>query len=192
MVKSMSKSLILRGSLGVAVGILAIAWPGITVLALVLLFAIYAFGDGALQLGTAFTNRSGGWVVGHLLFALIDIAAAVVTVVWPGITAEALTLVVAFWAFAAGFVELWAAFRIGEAAGTRAMFVLGGLVSIAFGVVLSSRPDLGALSLALVYGLFSLSFGVSQIALGVQLRHNLNVTGLRVPDREPRVRSTQR
>jgi uncharacterized membrane protein HdeD (DUF308 family) len=181
MVKSLSNSLILRGALGVIVGIFAIAWPGITVLALVLLFAIYALGDGAVQLGAAFSSKSGGPVARHLLLALLDIGAGVVAIAWPGITALALTLLVGIWALAAGFVELWAAFRVGEAAGTRAMFILGGLVSISLGVVLSSRPDVGAVTLALVYGLFSLSFGISQIVLGTQLHHNLGLP-------EPRVR----
>ena len=43
MFKSSSSSLILLGVLAVVVGILAIAWPGVTILALVILFAVYAF-----------------------------------------------------------------------------------------------------------------------------------------------------
>jgi len=43
-------------------------------------------------------------------------------------------------AIIAGFFEIFAAFRGGETAGTRALFILGGLVSIAFGVVLSPAP----------------------------------------------------
>jgi uncharacterized membrane protein HdeD (DUF308 family) len=43
------------------------------------------------------------------------------------------------------------------------------LVSIAFGVVLFARPRVGAVALALLFGLFSLIYGVSQIAMGIQL-----------------------
>jgi uncharacterized membrane protein HdeD (DUF308 family) len=50
------------------------------------------------------------------------------------------------------------------------MFIVTALVSIAFGVVLSARPDIGALTLALLFGLYSLIYGVSQIVLGVQMR----------------------
>ena len=45
-----------------------------------------------------------------------------------------------------------------------------GLISIAFGVVLSARPDIGAVTLALLFGLFSLIYGVSEIVIGVQMR----------------------
>jgi uncharacterized membrane protein HdeD (DUF308 family) len=44
------------------------------------------------------------------------------------------------------------------------------LVSVAFGVVLLGRPGVGALTLALLYGLFALVCGVTQIAVGCQLR----------------------
>ena len=43
MLKSPSTSLIVRGILAPAVGAIALAWPGVTVLALVILFAVYAF-----------------------------------------------------------------------------------------------------------------------------------------------------
>jgi uncharacterized membrane protein HdeD (DUF308 family) len=170
MFKSTSTSLILRGVLATIVGIIAIAWPGVTVLALVFLFAVYAFIDAGLQAMRAFSSAIAGPVFGHLLLGLIDLAAGVVALVWPGPTALVLVLVVAIWAFAAGFAEIFAAFRRGEAAGTRAFFITGGLVAIAFGVVLFSRPDVGAVTLALLYGLFSLIYGSSQIVVGIQTR----------------------
>jgi len=43
-------------------------------------------------------------------------------------------------------------------------------VSIAFGVVLFARPNVGAVTLALLFGLFSLIYGVSQIMTGLELR----------------------
>jgi uncharacterized membrane protein HdeD (DUF308 family) len=52
------------------------------------------------------------------------------------------------------------------------MFILGGLVSIAFGVVLAARPDVGAVTLALLFGLYSLILGGSQIVVGIELRHS--------------------
>ena len=47
--KSTSTSSILLGVLAVIVGIIAIAWPGVTILALVILFAVYAFMGAGLQ-----------------------------------------------------------------------------------------------------------------------------------------------
>ena len=171
MFKSTSTSLILLGILAVIVGILAIAWPGVTILALVILFAIYAFVDAGLQTTRAFTSRSGGPVFGHLLLGLIDLAAGVVALVWPAPTAFVLVIVAAAWALVGGVTEVFAGFQSGETAGTRAMFILSGLVSVAFGVLLFSRPGVGAVTLALLFGLYSLIYGFSQITAGIQVRH---------------------
>ena len=172
MFKSMSTSLIVRGVLAVIVGVIAIAWPNITVFALVIVFAVYAFMDAVLQMMRAFSSRSAGPVFGHLLLGLIDIAAGIVALAWPGPTAMVLVIVVAAWAFVSGFFELFAGFRSGETAGTRAMIILGGLVSIAFGVVLAARPGIGAITLALLFGLYSLIFGVSEIVIGIDMRRS--------------------
>ena len=171
MFKSSSTSWILSGILAVVVGIIAIAWPNVTILALVILFAVYAFMDAGLQAARAFSSRSAGPVFGHLLLALISLAAGVVALVWPGPTAYVLVIVVAAWALVGGLVEIFAGFQSGETAGTRALFIISGLVSVAFGVLLFARPGVGAVTLALLFGLYSLIYGFSQITAGVQLRH---------------------
>ena len=171
MLKSLSTSLTVRGVLAVAVGIIALAWPQVTVLALVYLFAVYAFIAAGLEAMRAFSSRAAGPVFGHLLLGLVDLAAGVIALVWPGPTALVLVLIVASWAVVAGGFELAATFGRGEPAGTRALFVLGGLVSIAFGVVLFAHPGAGAVTLALLFGLFNLIYGGWALAQGIELRH---------------------
>ena len=170
MFKSTSTSLILLGVLAIVVGIIALAWPGATILALIILFAVYAFIDAGLQAMRAFGSATAGPVFGHLLLGLIALAAGVIAIVWPGPTALVLVLVVGIWAFVGGIMEIAAAFGSGESAGTRALFVLSGLISVAFGVVLFARPGVGAVTLALLFGFFALIYGVSQIILGVETR----------------------
>jgi uncharacterized membrane protein HdeD (DUF308 family) len=170
MFKSTSTSMILLGILAVIVGILAIAWPGVTILALVIMFAVYAFIAGGLQATRAFTSRSAGPVFGHLLLGLVDLAAGVVALVWPAPTALVLVIVVGSWALVGGIAEFFAGFQTGETAGTRALFILSGLVSAAFGVLLFARPGVGAVTLALLFGLYSMIYGFSQITAGAQLR----------------------
>jgi uncharacterized membrane protein HdeD (DUF308 family) len=162
--------MILIGVLAIIVGIIALAWPTVTVLALVYLFAIYAFVDAILQGARAFSSRNAGPVFGHLLLAVIDVAAGVIAIAWPGPTAFVLVLIVGIWAFVGGFFEIFAAFQSGETAGTRTLFILGGLISVLFGVVLFARPGVGAVTLALLFGLFALIYGVSQIVMGIHVR----------------------
>ena len=85
-------------------------------------------------------------------------------------TALVLVIVVAAWALVGGFAEIFAGFQTGETWGTRTVFFIAGLVSVAFGVVLFARPGVGAVTLALLFGLYSMIYGFSQITAGVQVR----------------------
>ena len=170
MFKSLSASLVLRGILAIAAGITALAWPQVTVLALVILFAVYAFIASGLEAMRAFSSPSAGPVFGHLLLGLVNLAAGVVALTWPGPTALVLVLIVGTWAAIAGAVEIGAAFAASELAGARALFILGGLVSIAFGAVLFSRPGVGAITLALLFGLYNLVYGARTLMQGIELR----------------------
>ena len=170
MFKSLSRSLIWRGILALAVGVIALAWPSVTVLALVILFAIYAFMASGMEAARAFSSRQAGPVIGHLLLGLVDLAAGIIALAWPGPTVLVLVLIVGVWAVIAGVVEFFAAFASGAPAGTRAMLILGGLATIAFGVVLCARPGIGAVTLALLFGLFSLIYGAWTLAQGIELR----------------------
>jgi uncharacterized membrane protein HdeD (DUF308 family) len=170
MLKSVSTNMIARGILAIIVGIIAIAWPEITVYALVFLFAVYAFIASGFHILRAFTGDRAGPVLGNLLLALVHLAVGVVALAWPQPTALVLVLVVAFWAVVTGLVEFFAGFGRVDTAGTRAMFIIGGLVSVAFGVVLFANPRIGAVTLALLFGLFSLIYGIWQLALGIEMR----------------------
>jgi uncharacterized membrane protein HdeD (DUF308 family) len=167
---SLTTSLRWRGALAIIIGIVSVAWPDITVGAFVVLFAVYAFvaafGDGA----RAFASDRAGPVLGWLLLALLSFAAGVVALVWPGPTALVLAIWIAVWAFVTGIVEVAMAFGQGEAAGERAMWGFGGLISIALGIVLFLRPDIGAVSLATVFGLFSIVYGISTLVLSSRAR----------------------
>lgn len=173
--KSLSAPFVWRGILAIVIGFIALAWPGITVAAFVILFAVYAFIAAATEFGVAFGARTVGPVAGHILLGVIDVAAAITALVWPGITALALVILVAAWAFMLGVTEIGLAFRAGETAGERALLGLTGLVSVALAASFWVRPDIGAITIAEVYGLFSLVAGVSSLVIAMNLRRGAGV-----------------
>jgi uncharacterized membrane protein HdeD (DUF308 family) len=154
-------TLILRGILSVAVGVIAVAWPNITIGAFVVLFAVYAFLAAFMEAAQAFRSERAGPVIGRLGLVVLDLAAGAAAIAWPGITALSLVLVVSVWAFTTGTFEVILAFRAGESAGERARLGLTGLISLALATVFAIRPDIGAITLAQVYGLFSIVSGIS-------------------------------
>ena len=62
------------------------------------------------------------------------------------------------------------AFQKREPAGTRALLILSGLALIVFGVLLCAHPGIGAVTIALLFGLFNPFLGISSIVAGIELR----------------------
>ena len=51
-----------------------------------------------------------------------------------------------------------------------AMWFVAGALSVVFGVLVFAHPDAGAVTLALLFGFFSLALGITLVALGVDAR----------------------
>jgi uncharacterized membrane protein HdeD (DUF308 family) len=155
---------------GILFGIITFISPAISLAALVLVFGAYAFADGVLSIVSAVRRRGEGrwWML--LLEGLVGIAAGIVTLFWPGITAIALLYVIAAWAIVTGVLELIAAVRLRKEIRGEWLLALGGIASIAFGVLVALFPGPGALALVLWIGAYALVFGVLLVVLSFKLR----------------------
>ena len=164
-------SLVLRGLLGIAVGVLTFLWPGITLAALVIVFAAYAFVDGVISLAGAVHAVAARerWAA-LLVEGVLGIAAAAVAVFWPAITLLALVYVIAVWAIITGAFEIAAAIRLRQHISGEWLLVLSGIASVIFGVLVAAVPMAGALVIALWFGAYTFVFGVILVALGFRLR----------------------
>jgi uncharacterized membrane protein HdeD (DUF308 family) len=161
----------LRGFAAVVFGLLTLVNPGITLAALVASFGAYAFVDGVFTMFAALANRHGEprWVA--LFFAgVLGLAAGALTFLLPAVTAVALLAIVASWAVLMGAAEILAAIRLRrEIAGER-LFVLAGLLAIAFGSILLVDPAAGAVAEAMLIGAWAVVSGIVLLALGYELR----------------------
>ncbi|MBV8678596.1 MAG: HdeD family acid-resistance protein [Planctomycetaceae bacterium] len=164
-------ALVLRGLFAVLFGIIALAWPGITLGALVLLYGAYALADGVFAIASVMAGRTWGrpwWSL--LVEGLVGIAVGIMTFAWPGITALVLLYLIAAWAFVTGIFEIVAAIRLREEIRGEWLLALSGILSVLFGVALVIWPGAGALALIWVIGAYAIAFGVLMIALGFRLR----------------------
>jgi uncharacterized membrane protein HdeD (DUF308 family) len=163
---------VLRGALAVLFGLLAIAWPGITVLALVLLWGAYTLIDGISAVAIGLTDRSAptDHRVIYGLLGLLGIAAGVVTFVWPRITAMILLVVIAVWALIAGVLQIVAAVRMRKVISNEWFLGLTGAVCVVLGLLLIVQPAEGAIGLVIAIATFAIVWGVSLILFGFRLR----------------------
>jgi uncharacterized membrane protein HdeD (DUF308 family) len=168
--------LLIRGIAAILFGVIAFFWPGITLLALVFLFGIYALADGAAAIALGLTGRSEGglpwWAM--LLVGLLSLAAGIVTFVYPAMTAMVLLIIIAAWAIARGIFEIIAALRLRKIIHHEWLLVLAGILSIAFGIILLTRPLAGALAMIWVISAFAIVFGILAIILSLRLHELKN------------------
>jgi uncharacterized membrane protein HdeD (DUF308 family) len=150
-------ALAIRGVGGILLGIAAIVWPGITLLVLIAIFAAYLLIDGAFAV--------------LVVEGVAGVVAAILAVLWPGITALILVYLVAAWAIVTGALELGAAYLLRQVVKNEWLLVVGGLVSIVFGILLAINPAAGLVTIVWLFGAYMLIFGVVILALALRLRN---------------------
>lgn len=166
--------LILRGICAVLFGILAFIWPGITLVYLVLLFGAYALANGVLAIVMAAKTPKGSPGKGlTVVLGLVSIGAAVLTVLYPGITALSLVFIIGAWAIVSGSFEIAAAVALRKRMSGTWMLVISGVLSVIFGVLLFLRPAAGALSLVWLIGAYAVVFGALLLVSAIRLKNGL-------------------
>ncbi|WP_143014750.1 HdeD family acid-resistance protein [Glycomyces harbinensis] len=159
---------LVRGIFTIVFGALAVFWPEITLLAMVILFGAYAIVDGVTAIAMGLRRSSGR---GFLIFmGALGVVAGLVALFWPGITALALLYIIAFWAIVIGVGSIVSGFGLSRDAGGRWLFILSGLAGIVLGVLLLAKPGDGAVALVVTIGFFAIIWGFITVFTSVRLR----------------------
>jgi uncharacterized membrane protein HdeD (DUF308 family) len=157
----------LNGLLSVAVGVVILVWPGISLFALTILFGVYALATGVVGLYYSFTAHANG-ERGWLIFSgLLGIAVGIMVLVWPNISSLALLYVIGAYAIALGLIAVVGAFWLPIDGGDTALMILSGLVSILFGIVIFAKPGDGALVTLALIAAFALVNGITELIVAI-------------------------
>jgi uncharacterized membrane protein HdeD (DUF308 family) len=165
-------ALALRGLAAILFGVLAFAWPGITLFVLVLFFGAYMLVDGIFAIVAAV--RAAGeedrwWLL--LIEGILGVLAGLVAFFWPGLTALALLYFIAAWAIVTGIMEIVAAIRLRQEIEGEWALGLSGLLSVIFGILLVVLPaPAGLLSLVWLVGAYAVATGVLLLILAFRVR----------------------
>jgi uncharacterized membrane protein HdeD (DUF308 family) len=167
--------LLVRGIVALALGIYALVEPGLTVYALTILFAAYALVDGIAAIVAA-VRMSGkgspnwGWLLaGGIVGALFGVAA----LIFPGIALFYLVILIAAWAIVTGIAEIVTAWRLRETIKGEWLWILAGVLSIVFGIVVCFEPATGVFFLIYMFSFYMILAGVSFIGLSLRLRRRM-------------------
>ena len=164
-------ALALRGVFAILFGLAALAMPGISLKALIMLFGAYAVIDGlfAIVAGIRAVGQQQRW--GPLVLeGIVDIAAGVAVFAWPALTALFLLYLVSVWAVVTGILEIAAALRLPRHVKGEWMLAVNGVISVLLGAFLIAPPHVGILAVVYWIGAYALIFGIMLLALGLRLR----------------------
>jgi uncharacterized membrane protein HdeD (DUF308 family) len=159
--------LLVRGLLALTLGVVAIFWPGATLVFLIRLIAIYALIDGVLGVVGAFRTRDVG---ASLLPGVVSVLAGLVLLFWPEGTGRLLLIVLGLWALVQGVLMFLAGFQTDARDPDRSPTMAIGVAAAVIGLVVMLWPGTGAVTISWLIGIAALMVGVLLVSLALRLR----------------------
>ena len=162
---------LIRGIAAVIFGALAWLWPGLTWFTIAIFFGAYALIDGIFAIVAtirAAETHQRWWP--FLLEGIVGILIAAITFYDVRITIIALYFTIAAWAFLTGILELVAAVQLRKHIANEIWLIIGGIASIAFGVLMLWFPLAGMLTIIWLIAAYAIVFGFIMIGFSLRLR----------------------
>lgn len=168
-VQNLSQSrgwLIFGGVLSILVGFFAMGSPLLFSVVIAQLLGIFALVSGVISLGLALFSKHVAHRVLDALSGLIRIAAGIALLACVASGVAVITLILAIFFMVEGVAFIIGAFKMREHAGW-IWTLINGIAALVLGVMVYARwPSDSAWVLGLLYGINSLFWGASLLALG--------------------------
>jgi uncharacterized membrane protein HdeD (DUF308 family) len=160
---------VVMGVLSIALGALAIVYPGATIVTVSIFFAAWLFVSGIFYLIGSFTRD--GDTGSRVLTAILGVLSIIVG--WtllrtPFQSVEVFIFVIGIFFLIQGVMTFIGAFA--RKAG-RNWGILSGLLGIIAGLIVLTYPISSAVTLALIAGIWLIILGIMQVVAGIQLRN---------------------
>jgi uncharacterized membrane protein HdeD (DUF308 family) len=157
---------VLLGLVCLVTGVLAMVWPGVTLLTLGILFGIYLLVSAILEIIDAIAGDPGGRALSAIL-GIVSLIAGLICIRRPGESLLAIVIVVGIFLIAEGVIRVIRAFT---GPGTRVWAVLLGLLDVGAGIVIMAWPEIGLVTLAIFFAVTMVVRGIFAIVVGFKLR----------------------
>ena len=161
--------IVVLGVLSVILGLLAIAYPGATIVTISIFFAAWLFVSGIFYLISSFTRDgdTGSRVLGAIL-GVLSIIVGWALLRTPFQSVEVFIFVIGIFFLIQGVMTFIGAFA--RKAG-RNWGIASGILGIIAGLIVLTYPISSAVTLALIAGIWLVILGIMQVIAGIQLRN---------------------
>jgi uncharacterized membrane protein HdeD (DUF308 family) len=158
------------GIITVIAGVVALAWPGPTLLVIAILFGIELVWLGVFRFVAAFgPDVNAGTRILYALLGVLSLIIGLYALRHVFITLLALALLLGIFWTVNGAVELFTALSHPEVP-HRAWLIFMGILSIIAGIILLAYPGISLVVLYVIVGVWLLVFGFMEISIAWQMR----------------------
>lgn len=172
-VRSLWWLVLLRGLLLIVMGVYALVNPLLTTVVFAQIAGIYLLvaGVSAIYIGLTGQTDSRLWaILRGVLLILLGLFATGNPMIIAFFETTILVVVVAIGTILSGIVEMVSAIRDRKEIQGEGWLILGGILDIAFGVILLFAPFAAGLFFVRIFGAFAIVAGVSMIVAAFQVR----------------------
>jgi uncharacterized membrane protein HdeD (DUF308 family) len=161
------------GVASIVLGLLAMFYPGATIVTIGIFFAAWLFVSGAYEVVTSFTRD--GDTGARVLHAIIGVLAVIVGFALlrtPFQSVEVFIFVLGIFWLIQGIMTYVAAFAVKQGRNWR---LFSGILGILAGIIILVYPITSAVTLAFIGGIWLVILGVTQLIAGFRLRQARSV-----------------
>ena len=164
--------LVVRGIILLLFGLMAIIWPGITLVVLAIMFGLYLIAVGVVDVivGARSVKLTPMWFL-RVVLGIAEVAVGVY-IINTGIllTIASFILLVGLFLIFQGLVEIVTSFRRSSDAGTKFWHIFGGLLGILVGMFVLREPVSGGIAFTWLLGFYGLLGGALSLTAGLGIR----------------------
>ena len=163
---------VVMGVVSIIIGVLAIGYPGATIVTIAIFFAAWLFVSGFYEVITSFTRDGDtGSRVLHAIIGVLSIIVGFALLRSPFQSVEVVIFVIGVFWVAQGIVTFVRAFSHKRG---RGWGIVIGILGIVAGIIILQYPISSAVTLALIGGIWLIILGIMQIVTGIQIRSALH------------------
>ncbi len=159
---------VVMGVASVVLGLLAMFYPGATIVTVGIFFAAWLFVAGAFEVVTSFTRDGDtGSRVLHAIIGVLSVIVGFALLRTPFQSVEVFIFVLGIFWLVQGIMTFVAAFARKQGRNWR---LFSGILGILAGIIILVYPITSAVTLAFIGGIWLVILGVTQIVAGFRLR----------------------
>lgn len=160
-----------NGIIALLFGILALFIPGETILTIIIWFGIVVLVVGIAMLIGIINNIRNKLPYGtDLLWAIITIVIGGILTFYTQRSIEIFVIIIGLWAILIGAVQLYLMTKLDSSDKSRNTFLINGVLTIIFGVVLFFNPFASAKALLILTGIIAFVIGIVMIILSLKMK----------------------